>query len=88
MAGYLPDIPYIHSLQVYIFLFFKILLIFLDRREGNVNVWLPVVHPLLGAWPETQARALIGIKMVSDPLVGRPVHNPLSHTSQGYVFLF
>ena len=24
-------------------------------REGNINVWLPLVCPLLGTWPATQA---------------------------------
>ena len=30
------------------------------KRERNVNVWLPLVHPLLGTWPTTQACALTG----------------------------
>ena len=30
------------------------------ERERNVNVWLPVMHPLLGTWPATQACALTG----------------------------
>ena len=41
--------------------------LFLDRgeekekeRERNSNVWLPLVHPLLGTWPATQACALTG----------------------------
>ena len=39
--------------------------LFLDRGEGrekererNINVWLPLERPLLGAWPATQACAL------------------------------
>ena len=30
------------------------------EREGerNINVWLPLMHPLLGTWPTTQACAL------------------------------
>ena len=28
------------------------------EREGNINVWLPLVHPPLGTWPSTQACAL------------------------------
>ena len=43
--------------------------------------------PLLGTWPTTQACALIGNR-TGNPLVHRPVLNPLSHTSQGSLFLF
>ena len=53
------------------------------ERERNISVWLPLAHPLLGTWPTTQACALTGNR-TSDPLVGRPVLNPLSHTSRGY----
>ena len=62
--------------------------IYLSREEGrgererNINVWLPLVRPLLGTWPETQACALTG-DWTGDPLVWRPALNPLSHTSQG-----
>ena len=52
------------------------------EREGNINVWLPLVHPLLGTWPTTQACALTRNR-TSDPLVHSPVLSPLSHTSQG-----
>ena len=38
--------------------------------------------PALGTWPTTQACALTG-NQTSDPLVLRPVLNPLRHTSQG-----
>ena len=49
-------------------IFFKIFIyLFLERGEGrekererNVNVWLPLVHPLLGTWLTTQACALTG----------------------------
>ena len=51
--------------------------------EGNINVWLPLVCPLLGTWPTTQACALTG-NGTSDPSVHRPALNPLSHTSQGF----
>ena len=30
------------------------------ERERNINVWLPLTHPLLGTWPATQACALTG----------------------------
>ena len=28
------------------------------ERERNISVWLPLVRPLRGAWPTTQAYAL------------------------------
>ena len=43
---------------------------------------LPITHPHLGTWAETQARALTG-SQTSDLLVCRLELNPLSHTSQG-----
>ena len=52
------------------------------ERERNINVWLPLAHPLLGTWPATQACALTRNRS-DDPLVLRPTLNPLSHTSQG-----
>ena len=69
-------------------LFFRLyLFIFRERarekgREGNIKVWLSLVHPLLGTWPAAQACALTGNR-TSDLLVHRPALNPLSHTSQG-----
>ena len=46
---------------------FLVMYLFLDRgeerekeRERNINVWLPLVGPLLGTWPTTQACALTG----------------------------
>ena len=56
--------------------FFKKILFTIFRegkggREGrNTSVWLPLVHPLLGTWPATQASALTGNR-TSDPLVCR-----------------
>ena len=46
--------------------FFKVFIyLFLERGEGrekererNISVWLPLMHPLLGTWPVTQACAL------------------------------
>ena len=74
-------------LGVLFLFFFKILFIFRQsekegERERNIDVWLPLTHPLLGTWPTTQACALTG-NQTSDPLVCRPALNPLSHTSQG-----
>ena len=44
-------------------------------------MWLPLACPPLGTWPATQACILTG-NGTRDPLVHRPVLNPLSHTSQ------
>ena len=50
-----------YRLTFYFFLF----IYFLEREEGrekererNINVWSPLIHPLLETWPATQARAL------------------------------
>ena len=63
-------------------------ILFLERGEGrekererNINVWLPLAHPLLGTWPATQAYTLTGNR-TSDPLVHGPALSPLSHTSR------
>ena len=40
--------------------------------------------PYWGIWPSTQACVLTG-NQTSDPLVRRPVLNPLSYTSQGKI---
>ena len=52
------------------------------ERERNSSMSLPLMPPLLGTRPTTQACSLTG-NQTSDPLVHRPVLNPLSHTSQG-----
>ena len=52
------------------------------ERERNINVWLPLKQPLMGAWPATQACALTENR-TGNPLVLRPTLNPLSNTSQG-----
>ena len=52
------------------------------ERERNIYVQLPLVYPLLGAWPTTQACALTGNE-TSDTLVHSLALNPLSHTGQG-----
>ena len=49
-------------------LFFKdFVYLFLDKgewkekeRERNISLWLPLMRPLLGTWPTTQACALTG----------------------------
>ena len=57
------------------------------ERERNIDVWLPLMCPQLGTWPATQACALTGYQ-TSNPLLRRPVLNPLSHTSQGITLFF
>ena len=52
------------------------------KRERNINVWLPLTCPPMGTWSATQACALTGNR-TGNPLIPRPVLNPLSHTSQG-----
>ena len=54
------------------------------ERERKINVWLPLTSPLLGIWPTTQVCVLAG-NQTHDPLVGRPVPDPLSYTSQGKI---
>ena len=53
------------------------------ERERNINVCLPLIHPLLGTQPATQACALTG-NQTSNPLVRKLALNPLSHASQGH----
>ena len=64
-----------HSID---FLFFFLIYLFLERKEGkekvrerNINVWLPLVHTLLGTWPSTQACALTE-NQTGHPLVCSP----------------
>ena len=57
------------------------------ERERNISVWVPLVHPLLGTWPSTQACALTG-NQTGDPSVHRPTLNPQSYSSQGYKLPF
>ena len=68
--------------------------LFLERGEGrekegerNINVWLPLMCPVLRTWPATQACALTGNR-TGNPLVHRLALNPLSHTSQGCIVFF
>ena len=80
----------LRALSFVLSFFFKkdFIYLFLDRGEGREkerernNVWLPLMRPLLGTWPSTQACALTG-NQTRDPLVHRLVLSPLSHTSQG-----
>ena len=54
------------------------------EMKRNINVWLPLTHPLLGTWLTTQICALTGNR-TSYTLVHRPALNPLRHTSQGRI---
>ena len=49
-------------------------------------MWLPLARPQLGTWPEIQACALTGNR-TGDCLVCRLALDPLSHTSQGRIFI-
>ena len=49
-----------------------------------MNVWVPVMCPLLGTRPATQACALTE-NQTSNPLVRRPALNPLSRLVLGPV---
>ena len=53
-----------------------------EERKRHINVWLPLMSPLLGTWPTSQACALTGNR-TGEPLDRGPALNPLSHTSQG-----
>ena len=89
---YSPGLVYLCSRLKHLSSFFKILFIhFLERereeeRERNINVWLPLKHPLLGTWLATQACAPTGNQtwdQTSDSFVHSLALNPLSHTRQG-----
>ena len=74
------------------FILFVCLYVFLERgerkekgRERNINVGVPLMHPLLGNWPTTQACALTG-NWTNNPFICRPVFRLLSHTSQGKIW--
>ena len=79
-------------LKIVLFIYFlDFVYLFLERGEGkekegerNIYVWLPLMCPLLGTWPATQACALTGNR-TSSPLVCRLALNPLSYTSQGWI---
>ena len=76
--------------------FFKdfFIYLFLERKEGRefekerkIYVWLPLVCPLLGTWPATQACTPTG-NQTGDLLVHRPALNPLNHTIWGKGVIF
>ena len=93
MRASLKPPPQVHDLDLRN-VFFKRIYLFIFRkgegrekeRERNINVWLSLMHPLLGTWPETQACALTG-SWNGDPLIRRQTTNPRSHTSQSGTFV-
>ena len=75
------------TLKTHILLKNILLILFLEREEGwekerdrNINVWLLLMHLLLGTWPATHAWALTGNR-TSNTLVRRLELNLLSHTT-------
>ena len=94
-----PSFPSYHppppqgNCQFVLFFFFLRFYWFIFRegegreKERNIKVWLPLVHPLLGTWPTTQACAL-NRNWTRDPFVHRLALNSLSHTSQGISLFF
>ena len=76
-----------------LFFFKDFIYLFLDRGEGrekererNINVWLPLVNPLCGTWPTTQACALTGIELATLWFSGWC--SIQSHTSLGPLVFF
>ena len=76
--------------------FFKkyFIYLFLERGEGkekekerNISVWLPLLCPQLGPWPETQACGLTG-NQTGDPLVHRLALNEPHQPGCAYLFFF
>ena len=71
-------------------MFFKIFIYFTfrgrgregEKRERNINVWLPLLRTPMDTRPTTQAYSPTGNR-TGDPLVCRTMLNPLRHTSQG-----
>ena len=78
----------IHWSQSFFF-FLDFIYLFLERgagrekeRERHINVWLPLMHPLLGTWPVTQACAPTGTQ--TSDLVLRLSLIPLSYTARAH----
>ena len=75
--------------KTFYFLFLKFIFRGEGREKGterNIHEWLPILQPLPGTWPMTQACATTE-NWTSDPLLCRPTLNPLSYISQDHVFL-
>ena len=82
-------VPLLTLAFLFLFCFLRRFYLFYFQREGegrrkrgrNINMWLPLAHPLLGIWPATQACALTG-NQTCDPSLCTPMLNPLSYTIQ------
>ena len=81
-------IPLLKLKKIYYFIYFlkDFIYLLLERGRETSMCGLLLVHPLLGTWPATQARALSGNR-TSDLSVSRLALNSLSHTTQGNLFL-
>ena len=80
-------------ISYYLQIFKDFIYLFLDKGKGrekeerNINVWLPLMRPLLETHTTTLACVLTGNR-TCNPLVCRLVLSPLSDTSQGYNVVF
>ena len=77
-----------------ILFFFKILFVCILRqrrrekgRERNINVWLPLVRPVLGTWPATQANTQTGNRN-GDPLVRKHSIHSATPDKAAYSLIF
>ena len=75
----------------FIYLFFKILLIFVQtegkgrrKRRRDISVWLPLICPQLGTLPIVQACAVTG-NGTDSPLVHRPVAQSTASHQPGLI---
>ena len=81
---------YKYKLDHFSFLFLKRFYLFYllekvgERERERNNVWLPLAHPALGAWPATQAYAL-DWESNQRPFDLQGGTLPLSYTSQGFI---
>ena len=88
-----PSKRFLLSETWFIFIFKDFIHLFLEgggegrKKERNINVWLPLVCPQSGTWPTAQACAL-DWESNQWPFGHRQTLNPLSHTSQGFFFIF
>ena len=84
---FLKNLTLMRTVTFYLFYFFREKRRERGREGENINVWVPLTHPLLGTWSSTQACALTG-NWTADPLVHRPELSLLSYISQGEGSLF
>ncbi|KAF6073442.1 hypothetical protein HJG60_009566 [Phyllostomus discolor] len=90
MDYHIPSIMKSYQFGLQMIILFKdfIYLFILERGQGRekeeryINMWLPLLRPLLGTWPAAQVCALTRSRK-DGLLVHRLALNPLYHTSQG-----